>query len=110
MVVAPGVVPTFRAIDPAGNRWWVEVAGGRTGTRPGLQRIEVLWKAVAKGAVVQSARPGEPFVVLSWGLPSAASGGRALDLVTGADRPLAAVIDLSDDDAVARLRSLLGEL
>jgi site-specific DNA-methyltransferase (adenine-specific) len=109
-VVAPGVVPTFSAADPAGNRWWVEVAGGRTGTRPGLQRIEVLWKAVAKGAVVQSARPGEPFVVLSWGLPSAASGGRALDLVTGADRPLDAVIDLSDDDAVARLRSLLGEL
>lgn len=108
VVVAPGVVPTFRATDPAGNPWWIEVAGGRTGTRPGLQRVEVLWKAVAKAAVVQSARPGEPFAVLSWGLPSAASGGRALDLVTGAGRPLAAVVDLSADDAVARLRSLLG--
>lgn len=106
VTVAPGVVPTFRAVDPSGALWWFEVAGGRTGTRPGLQRVEVLWKAVAKAAVVREARPGERFAVVSWGLPSAASGGRALDLVTGADRPLAAVVDLSADDAVARLRSL----
>jgi DNA modification methylase len=101
--VAPSVQPTFRCRDTAGTTWWVEVAGGRTGSRPGLQRIDVLWKAVGKGAVVAAARPGEQYLVLAWGLPSAASGGKALAAVTGPDRPVAAVIDLSEDDAVDRL-------
>jgi site-specific DNA-methyltransferase (adenine-specific) len=106
--VAPSVQPTFRCRDAAGGTWWVEVAGGRTGSRPGLQRIDTLWKAVAKGAVVAAARPGERYLVLAWGLPTAASGGKALAAVTGPGLPVAAVIDLSGDDAVARLRTLPG--
>ena len=104
--VAPSVQPTFRCLDSSGRVWWFEVAGGRTGSRPGLQRLDVLWKAVGKGAVVAAARPGERYGVLAWGLPSAASGGRALDTVTGANGPVTAVVDMSSVDAVDRLRAL----
>jgi DNA modification methylase len=106
MAVAPGVQPTFRAVDRRGRTWWFEVAGGRTGSRPGLQRVDVLWRAIAKGAIVAAARPADGFVVLSWGLPSAASGGAALATVTGPDRPVTAVVDLAAADAVALLAGL----
>ena len=42
-VVTTGVQPTFRCVAPDGRVWWIEVAGGRTGSRPGLLRLEVLW-------------------------------------------------------------------
>lgn len=105
-VVTPGVQPTFRCVDGRGRTWWFEVAGGRTGSRPGLQRVEVLWRAIAKGAVVAAARPDDAYGVLSWGLPSAASGGTALAAVTGPGRAVAAVVDLAADDAVPRLAAL----
>ena len=102
----PACSPRFRAVDRRGRTWWFEVAGGRTGSRPGLQRVEVLWRAIAKGAVVAAARPADGFVVLSWGLPSAASGGAALAAVTGPDRPVTAVVDLGAADAMALLAGL----
>lgn len=105
-VVAPGVSPTFRCRATDGTVWWIEVAGGRTGSRPGLLRMEHVWKAIAKGALVQAADPSHRFAVLAWGLPSAASGGRALDAVTGEGRPVAAVVDLSSPDCVDTLRAL----
>jgi DNA modification methylase len=103
-----GVQPTFRASDSRGGTWWFEVAGGRTGSRPGLQRVEVLWRAIAKAAVVTGADPTHRYVVLSWGLPAAASGGRALALVTGPDRMVSAVLDISSADVVGELRTLAG--
>jgi site-specific DNA-methyltransferase (adenine-specific) len=105
-VVVPGVHPTFRCRAADGRVWWIEVAGGRTGSRPGLARMEHVWKAIAKGAVVQETDPTHRFAVLAWGLPTAASGGRALDAVTGAGKPVAAVVDLSAPDCVAVLRAL----
>jgi site-specific DNA-methyltransferase (adenine-specific) len=104
--VAPGVQPTFRARDQHGRIWWFEVAGGRTGSRPGLQRVEVLWRAIGKGAVVAAADPAHHYVVLSWGLPAAASGGTALRLVTGPDQAVKAVLDLSDPAVIDRLERL----
>ncbi len=107
-VVAPGVQPTFRATAPDGSLWWFEVAGGRTGSRPGAQRIELVWRAIAKGAVVATATPSARYSILAPGLPSAATGGKALELVTGPGRPVAAVLDLLADDIVDRLRELAG--
>jgi DNA modification methylase len=106
-VVTTGVQPTFRCVAPDGRVWWIEVAGGRTGSRPGLLRLEVLWRSIAKGAVVAEVRPDDRYAVVAWGLPSAASGGRALEAVTGPGRPVAAVVDLSSDDCVDELRRLL---
>jgi site-specific DNA-methyltransferase (adenine-specific) len=104
--VVPGVQPTFRATASDGTVWWFEVAGGRTGTRPGLQRVEVLWRAIAKGAVVAAHDPSQRYAVLHCGLPSGASGGRALTEVTGPGRPVAGLVDLLASDAAAQVRHL----
>jgi site-specific DNA-methyltransferase (adenine-specific) len=105
--VLPGVQPTFRATGPDGTRWWVEVVGGRTTTRPGAQRVDLLWRAVARAAVVREADPDAQMLVVAPGLPSRASGGRALDAVTGPGRPLRAVVDLATPDALERVREAL---
>lgn len=104
--VVTGVVPTLAAKDRHGRRWYFEVVGGRTSNRPGAQRIELLWRAIAKGSVVHEAEPKARFAVLTVGVPAAAAGGKALDAVTGAKKPVAAVIDLMADDAVASLAAL----
>jgi site-specific DNA-methyltransferase (adenine-specific) len=105
--IAPSVAVTFRARDRYGCTWWFEVAGGRTGSRPGLQRIDVMWRAIGKGAVVRAAAPTDRYVVLTWGRPAAASGGKALDLVTGPDRDVHAVVDLSVPGAVEAIATLV---
>jgi site-specific DNA-methyltransferase (adenine-specific) len=97
--VLPGVVPTLSATDGKGRRWFFEVVGGRTTNRPGAQRIELLWRAIAKGAVVHEAEPKARFGVLTVGLPAGPAGGRALAAVTGPRKPVAAVVDLLAADA-----------
>jgi hypothetical protein len=104
--VVTGVVPTLSALDPKGRRWYFEVVGGRTTNRPGAQRIELLWRAIAKGSVVHEAEPKARFAVLTVGLPAAPAGGRALQAVTGPKKPVAAVVDLMSDDAVDALAAL----
>ena len=103
--VVQGVQPTLSALDRKGRRWWFEVVGGRTSNRPGAQRAELLWRAIAKGAVVHAADPSARYGVLTTGLPAAASGGAALKAVTGPKQPVAVVIDLLADDAAAVLRA-----
>lgn len=104
--VVTGVVPTLAAVDAKGRRWYFEVVGGRTTNRPGAQRIELVWKAIAKGAVVREAEPTARFAVLTIGRPASATGGKALDAVTGPKQPVAAVVDLVADDALAALSAL----
>ena len=103
--VLVGVQPTLSAVDAKGHRWWFEVVGGRTSNRPGAQRIELLWRAIAKGAIVHEADPKSRFGVLTTGLPASASGGSALRAVTGPKKPVAVVINVMADDAVAQLRA-----
>ena len=95
---------TLSAVDAKGRRWWFEVVGGRTSNRPGAQRVELLWRAIAKGAVVHATDPAARFGVLTVGMPTAVAGGKALAAVTGPKRAVALVADLLADDAVARLR------
>ncbi len=104
--VLAGVQPTLSALDAKGRRWWFEVVGGRTSNRPGAQRIELLWRAIAKGAIVHEADPSARFGVLTAGLPASASGGTALRAVTGPKKPVAVVIDVMSADAVAALRAV----
>jgi hypothetical protein len=82
---------------------WVEVAGTHTPARPGLNRSEVVGRTIAKAAVVASERPGERFVVLT----SGAVRGGPMAAVTGPDRPVHAVVDVTADDAVDRLTAAL---
>ena len=102
--VVHGVEPTLTALDRKGRRWLFEVVGGRTSNRPGAQRIELLWRAIAKAAVAREVDPTVRFGVLATGLPTATNGGRALAAVTGPKRSVALVVDLLADDSVAQLR------
>ena len=104
--VVTGVEPTLTGVDRKGRRWHFEVVGGRTSNRPGAQRIELLWRAIAKASVIHEAEPTSRVGVLTVGLPHSASGGSALKAVTGPERPVAGVVDLMAADAVAQLRSL----
>ena len=95
--------PTFRAIAADGTTWWFDVVGGRTSNRPGAQRIDLVWRTIARASIVHELDPGARFAVLTVGLPSAASGGRALQAVTGPDKPISLSVDLFADDAPAQL-------
>ena len=106
--VVTGVEPTLSAVDRKGRRWWFEVVGGRTSNRPGAQRIELLWRAIAKSAVAHEADAEARFAVLTVGLPTAATGGAALAAVTGPRRPVRVVVDLLAADAAERLRHAVG--
>ncbi len=101
--VAPGVTVGARALTSDGRNVWFELAGTHTPARPGLNRIEVVWRTIAKAAVVASERPGERFVVLT----SGAVRGGPMAAVTGPDRPVHAVVDVTADDAVDRLTAAL---
>jgi site-specific DNA-methyltransferase (adenine-specific) len=101
--VAPGVTVSGRAADAAGGPVWFELAGAHTPSRPGLARIEVVWRTIAKAAVVAVEHPGEPFVVLTSGHVR----GGPMAAATGPDRPVHAVIDVTTEDAPARLADVL---
>ena len=97
-----GVELTFSAVDTRDREWMFEVAGGFTTHRPGLRRTEQLWRVIAKAAVLHSSG-NRRFVVLTSG---DASGIEALKAVTGRGKPVTAVIDITEKDAVLRLNAL----
>ncbi|MEY4340428.1 MAG: hypothetical protein RLZ14_2278, partial [Actinomycetota bacterium] len=106
--LVPGVAPTLSAVDRAGRRWWFEVVGGRTSNRPGAQRIELLWRAIAKAAVAREADPASRFGVLTVGLPAAQAGGKALAAVTGEGKAVTVMVDLLAPDALTALAAHAG--
>jgi hypothetical protein len=101
-----GVSVSFTALDSSNGQWSFDVSGGHTTYRPGLRRTDVLWKAIAKAAVLAQAS-GAPFVLLTTGLPSPGSAGAAaLQQVCGPGKPVRAAIDMLQPSAADELRSL----
>jgi site-specific DNA-methyltransferase (adenine-specific) len=91
------------AVDPSGRRWQVLVGGARTVSRPGLRRVEEAWRVIALASAST-----DPTVVLTPAAPPAHSpAAGALKAVTGEGRPIAAVVELGADSAVATLRDLI---
>ncbi len=97
--VAPGVTVSFRATGPSGTVRLFELGGTHTPARPGLSRIDAVWRVIAKAAVVAEAMPEAEFVVLTSGTVR----GGPLAAVVGEGRPISAVVDVTRDDAVAGL-------
>ena len=93
--IAPGVTVGFRATSPDGDVRLFELGGTHTPARPGLSRIDALWRVVAKAAVAQQVAPDVDFVVLTAGTVR----GGPLATVVGAGRPIAAVVDMTRVDA-----------
>lgn len=105
--VAAGVEVSFRAYDEAGRAWLFDVAGGFTSTRGGLRRADVLWKALGRASVVHEVAPEAPLVILTTEVPAPKSAAaRMLDVVSGAGKPIFAVVRLQDADDRRRLRSI----
>jgi site-specific DNA-methyltransferase (adenine-specific) len=102
-----GVDVGVLAQDLRGRLWHFDVAGGFTSSRPGLQRAEVLWKALGKAAVLAGAHPEIGLVVLTTDAPSKGSAGEAaLRTLCGTGKPIHDVIVLTRSDDLRRLRDL----
>jgi site-specific DNA-methyltransferase (adenine-specific) len=100
--VSPGVTLSMRAVAPGGTVRYFELGGVNTPSRPGLSRIEAVWRSIAKASVVAEVSPGADVVVLTVGTVR----GGPLAAVTGVGRPIAAIIDMTRDDAADRLSDL----
>lgn len=100
--VSPGVTVNFRATSPEGIVRIFELGGVNTPARPGLSRIENVWKAIAKAAICREVEPDTDVIILTVGTIR----GGPLAAVSGENGPITAVIDASQPDAVDRIRSL----
>ncbi|HEX3981258.1 MAG TPA: site-specific DNA-methyltransferase [Acidimicrobiales bacterium] len=110
-----GIGIDFRARDASGVTWLFELSGAYSATRPGLQRPDVLWRALGKASVLHEARGRDvartdlgPLILLTTDRPKPRSaGGRALRAVQGEDHrgPVFDVVELLDAEGMDRLRS-----
>jgi DNA modification methylase len=104
--VSPGVTVSFRATGPDGIVRLFEMGGTHTPARPGLSRIDAVWRTIAKAAIVSEVGESDndsQLIVIT----SGAVRGGPLAAVVGEGRPIRAVIDVTGDDAVERLRDLI---
>ena len=103
-----GVEVSFEALDQSGRKWFFDVSGAFSVTqRPGLRRTDTLWKALGKAAVLHSAEPDTPLVLLTTDRPAPNSAGhRALRSLIGPDMPVQDVIRMLAPDDLKRLADL----
>ena len=96
---------SFRLTHPGGARIWVDVSGAFTTNRPGLQRIDAVWKLLGRLHVLDL-EPGaadEHVLVLTSNLPRRGSpGDRALRKV--GPNVIFDAIELYDPAGLERLR------
>ncbi len=97
--IAPGVTVSLRATGPDGVSRLFELGGVNTPARPGLGRIEAVWRTIGKASVAHETGRPEPFVVLTVGTIR----GGPMAAVTGEGHPVAAVVDMTRPDAADRL-------
>ncbi|MDE0494919.1 MAG: site-specific DNA-methyltransferase [Acidimicrobiaceae bacterium] len=100
-----GVEVNYSALDGRAHRWLFDVSGAFSVTqRPGLRRTDTLWKAIGRAAVLHSRPVKEPLVLLTTDRPAPNSAGqRALDAITGEDKPIRAVIEMRNLEDLERL-------
>lgn len=100
-----GIGVNFTGRDRKEKLWLFDVAGSFTSHRAGLRRTETLWKALGKAAVLREVSEA-PLVLLTLAAPSPGAGAEALKQVTGARRPIYAVIEMLEQSGLQELRSL----
>jgi len=71
---------SFQATHPGdGSRWWIDVPGAFTTNRPGLQRIDAVWKLLGRlsvlGPTPDAGTAADRVLVLTAGLPKPGSPG-----------------------------------
>lgn len=99
----------FQVTSPDGARqWWVDVSGAFTTSRPGLQRIDTVWKLLGRLHVLRAETDGQPradnaVLVLTSNLPKRGSPGD-LALRSAGTGLLFDAIELFDPAGRERLR------
>jgi hypothetical protein len=84
----------------------VEVAGSFTSARGGLARSEIVWRTIAKAAVVHQ-NTEDPLIVISTELPPNKSAiAEVLRQVTGDRRPISSILAIFDPATAEALRQL----
>lgn len=108
--VAPGVTVSVRGTRADGVTQLFEFGGVNTPSRPGMNRIETVWKTIAKASILRESPredvAGQSLIVLTAG----AVRGGPIASVTGVGRPIAAVVDLTAADAADRLTHAIDQL
>ena len=100
----------FLVTDSAiGRQWYVDVAGAFTNARPGMRRIDVLWRTIGRAHVLANGHAGDDLrdrprlLILTPRLPrKGAEGDRALRAAGG--HGFFDALELFDADALVRLR------
>jgi DNA modification methylase len=99
-----GIVVSFVARDRAGERWAFDVSGAFTTNRGGLKRVDTLWKALGKAAVLHESDTAMPLVLLTTDAPPKGTAGhQALSVLRGPGKPIFDVIELLDAQGRERL-------
>lgn len=104
--IAPGVTVSIRGQRADGVSQLFEFGGVHTPSRPGMTRVEAVWKTIAKASILRENGGDESLIVLTSGTVR----GGPLSTVTGAGKPIAAVIDMTLDDAAERLSAAVDEI
>jgi site-specific DNA-methyltransferase (adenine-specific) len=109
-VALPGGLDlSFMVTDRLKKHLYVEVCGGFSATRPGLRRVDALWRALGKAAVLAAVQPGAQLVLLTTDLPQAGTpAAQSLAAVTGRGkgRTVLDVVDLRSAEDRERLKVL----
>lgn len=101
-----GTTVSFSARDANSQLWLFEVAGSFTSQRSGLRKSDLLWRALAKAAVLHETGDRR-LVVLTPELPPRRSAtDQALMAVTGPGKPIHAVVAMGDPSSLPSLRVL----
>ena len=97
-----GVQYNFKVEDAGGDEWWIDVSGAFTTVRPGLLRIDTIWKTLGRASVLKAHDAAARILVLTAHLPRPGSEGdkalRAVGPYTVFD-----AIPMFDEEAVERL-------
>lgn len=97
-----GVQYNFKVEDATGGEWWVDVSGAFTTVRPGLLRIDTLWKTLGRASVLKAIDPWAKILILTSHLPRPGSeGDKALRAVT--PYTIFDAVPMFDDPAQQRL-------
>ena len=100
--VSPGVTLSFAATGPDQRRRLFELGGVHTPARPGLARIEAVWKTIAKASIAHQRDPATEIVVLTSGTVR----GGPLAVASADGGPIRAIINAAAPDAVDALHSI----
>jgi DNA modification methylase len=98
-----GLAVSMVATDRLGGCWHMEVVGPAAEVRGGMQRADVVWRAVGRAAALRGVAPHVPVLLLTTASPRAGSEG---DQALRAAGPSVVfdVVDVNDADDRERLR------